>query len=288
MPTAKPKGLVSQLLKPFTDWQAEEPSVMDKPWEEPARKITKVIGSILPTGLPEPSSMPVGGPLVSMFKDKAARELATKEFLNDLDMMERVSRSISPVLKKAMGPFKAVGQEFATRYPRVAAHMRLTPFAPPNISGESFVRIPSGQVSEKMPYGLTAKGYADLADPDPNTASALARDYIFHEGTHAAQALGNKDAAKLYQLAEDYIRRRTGSAEAAYDLNPFETSAWRRGLLESGNARVTGPVPVGPILQHMTTPTPNTPDISREIAEILKRRSEKGEKGIVGRILREP
>jgi hypothetical protein len=107
---------------------------------------------------------------------------------------------------------------FATKYPRIAAHMNL----------KSAKQFPEG--SAHIPYGKVDKPVAvviadwfkrftgDMFIKDKNLKAAreTAGKLLTHEATHTAQALGNSDTRRLYDLLQDLV---------GYGYNPFEQSA---------------------------------------------------------------
>lgn len=180
---------------------------------EPFRKAGGAIGGLLDYAFPEDD--PLGGlsptPMVSIYKDaagipsKALRELGTSEFV------ESAKRLGSDSFDQAAG-------WFSSRYPRVAAHMRMKPEPPTGALEETAaaIEVPTfGRPKAPMDVGLTQLGRA-MVDVDP----AYGRDYLAHEGTHAAQALGNSHFAPLYNNAKEAF---------GYYRNPLEKGANLRG-----------------------------------------------------------
>lgn len=149
--------------------------------------------------------------LISIYKNKAAREAATEAFkasANQLQFPIRIADA---------------ADWFASKYPRVAAHMRINPEV---LSGQSShtpsggfaanIQTPPGKVTEPMTVNFSRRGL-DALDLDPDAAF----DMMAHEGTHAAQALGNSSFNQLYNAAHNL----TG-----YQDNPFEIMAQMRGM----------------------------------------------------------
>lgn len=172
---------------------------------EPLQKPVATAGSFLldMLGANDPQSQilgtmnPMEAPLVSLYKDRAARELATQEFLN--------------TAKSHVQPIQDAANWLAQRYPRVAAHMRINPEIT-NAKNLAAVNMPppSG-MSEPLVLSYSEKG---IARPASNIRATMA-----HEATHVAQALGNKDMQVMYNLANNLV---------GYQANPFERMAEAR------------------------------------------------------------
>jgi len=163
----------------------------------------------------------MAAPLVTIFKNAegvpstAMRESSTGVF-----------REMARVLPHRM---RAAALQFAEDYPRIAAHMRpeygLPPADAPRAS--AYVATPAGKVTEPMKTGFTHIGrYYSETPQDYEVGLRAARDMMYHEGTHAAQALGNKDFNTLYGHANKLV---------GYDMNPFERTANRAGHRALGN-----------------------------------------------------
>lgn len=148
-----------------------------------------------------PSPGPMGGPLVSIYSNPADRMAATDAF-----------KLAAQKLGSAYGD---AAEWLTAKYPRIAAHMQLpTEF----IKGTHAAHVSTpmiGGVKSPIPMNITHLGNS-LVEENP----AYARDIFAHEGTHVAQALGNKDLPKLYRLADSAV----GNV-----MNPFERTAYRRG-----------------------------------------------------------
>jgi len=172
------------------------------------------VGELLGVDDPQSQAMQLGAPtpLVSLFKDKAARVASTNTFRN-------AARALPNRLIDAL-------DEFAGKYPRVAAHMRPIPAGP-------FESAPSTAAWVATPYkgtplatqprtvSFTPVGRASVTvSEDPMLGLARARKQVFHEGTHVAQGLGNKDFGRLYDLTNDLV---------GYEKNPFEVVARYEG-----------------------------------------------------------
>jgi hypothetical protein len=157
--------------------------------------------------------------------NKTLRELSTSNFVKDAGLFYG-------------DMFKEEAKRFASKYPRVAAHMNLSPNAMHNmepISPES-----AGITSiERFPFNQVDKDSGGTAfGPTLNVKfnqeimkdRAQARETLYHEGTHTAQALGNKDMGDLYMHGHDM--QNTGNDAVDYRMNPWERSAFRRGIKE--------------------------------------------------------
>lgn len=195
---------------PFKQWLDEEPSVVESPIERGLRTASKWLGlgGLGPAENPIPMETGVVAPLISIFKDKAARMLSTEAFKDSA--AAAAQKMGAPAVQEA-------AERFAGQYPRVAAHMRI--LDAPKVgtwSGEAGVS-PYG-VTDPVPVRFHTRGVASLQDPSFGFANAL--DTIYHEGTHVAQGLGNKDLRQLYAYANDVV---------GYDRNPFEISAFNTG-----------------------------------------------------------
>lgn len=195
-------------LDQFHSWATESPSVLDSPGEEIARKGARLLGlddpnapitemmSPMSTG---PMSIPLAG-LISIFKDKAARMVGTQAFRDKLAALGN-------------GTLAAAGDEFAARFPRVAAHMSPSQGPSTGTGASGYLDHPGGRVREPMPMKVTPEG---VKSSTGNYEEA--QQLFFHEGAHAAQALGNRHSGELYAAADD---------AAGYTGNPFERSATR-------------------------------------------------------------
>lgn len=164
--------------------------------------------------MPGPSGMEAA-PLISIYKDamgvpsKMLREAATDEFLNSA---------------KTLGSEAVTGasQEFANRYPRVAAHIRINPKLDMTNDYKAITNIPPfGHIDAPIDVAYSNRGLS-VDDREPWEAV----DTMFHEGTHVAQALGNKWTDILYKMAN--------KLPGGYDLNPIEQSARMSASLASG------------------------------------------------------
>jgi hypothetical protein len=141
-------------------------------------------------------------PLISIFKNKAARELSTKAYLES-------AKHFGPVVEQA-------AQIFASRYPRVAAHARLDRDLTALPVSVAYTDVPVGRVVKPVPIKFGPL-VPSLIKDDPD----LAKELVFHEGTHVAQALGLPQMQSIYRLARMLM---------GYHKNPLEAAAFHRGL----------------------------------------------------------
>ena len=153
------------------------------------------------SGMPEDieKKMFEGMPVMGMTKylkpgggiDKSGREFATNIYKRAM---------------KGMG-MESVGNEFAKRYPRIAAH--INPYlleTSQSARGEGVTHV--GQAFSE-PYKTALVGLDKNARNLRNTMS--------HEGTHVAQRLGmGKRMVPAYEAAEELV---------GYEMNPLEQSA---------------------------------------------------------------
>lgn len=142
------------------------------------------------------------GPLVSIYKNKAARELGTKAF-------EKSAEGMHPF-------FQLAAKKFAQRYPRVAAHMKLSHTGDELQTiklGDAiaFADIPEGKINKKVKILIGKPG---LEQGEKRFKDAMST--VFEEGAHVAQGLGNRKATRLYKTANRLVD---------YENNPFEISA---------------------------------------------------------------
>lgn len=142
-------------------------------------------------------------PLISIYKNPAARRLGTQGFLKKaMDMGEKV--------------FDAANQ-FAARYPRVAAHMNIS-----DDTTKSGIRLLGGtktRATTLVPGSKVTKPIPVMFNQDfiEDTGENLTGS-VFHEGKHVADALGNSNEKELYNLLSSL-------SEVGYQHNPFEVSA---------------------------------------------------------------
>jgi hypothetical protein len=178
-------------------------------------------GELVGAAAPVLKGLGMAAPLISIFKDaegvpsSALRQASTQTF-----------KDMAASLPYRM---RGAAEQFAQDYPRVAAHMRPEYGLPPSESSKAaaYINTPPGKVLEPMKTGFTHIGRHFSENPtDYETGLNEARKMMYHEGTHAAQALGNRDFNDLYANA---------NALVGYDLNPFERTAERAGFRAAGN-----------------------------------------------------
>lgn len=206
------------LLGSFQGWMNESPSVLDAPGEELGRKVGRFLGLDDPnTGISDMMSPMNAGAsaatlplqaLITIFKNKAAREVATKEFLESAQRM-------------GMPNLDVAANSFADRYPRVAAHMRMTPEIAPGGSTLADVNIPAYGVRKPVPMRLGNSGIDKI-----DNSVAQATETLFHEGTHVAQALGDKRFGPLYDNANTAV----GYRNIPYEVNARQAGEKAAGL----------------------------------------------------------
>lgn len=201
------------------------PEPLRKPSGIALELLSRLVGADDPTNI-----MQVGGPLISIYKnaagvpDKAIRAKATQEFL------ESARRFVTEVPGRATRNISEAAEWLATKYPRVAAHTRITegfidPARNPNaINFGAQIHTPPYIVNYPMKIEFSKLGGILSDNPDK------AREMLAHEATHAAQALGNKYNAVLYKDASNL---------RGYMENPFEQMARARG--EVAEAGMYGP-----------------------------------------------
>lgn len=184
--------------------------------------------AILPTDMGmDVSGIPAGGaiepavqagatmlsPLISIYKNKAAREAATEEFRASVQQFLKQNTDIISDVAKAR--WHNAAEALAERYPRIAAHLRQNPvyenFTQDNMNAAASLGMPPGKVYSPMQLNVHPAGMANIEND-----FTAARELLFHEATHAAQSLGNKNASELYELANQIT---------PYKYNPYETSA---------------------------------------------------------------
>jgi hypothetical protein len=230
------KGPGSSLLKAYQGWKEQEPSVMDAAWEAPAKKLANVADFFIPSETDvattnfAPGLGSVGVPLISIFKNKAARMAGTEAF------RKKAKELMSFLIEEygAEGLAKNIDtatEEFARRYPRIAAHTDLKPAIFPGTTYRGAVLNEPGKVVRPVPteFGSASIGHRRPEDLDKVMTT------MFHEGTHVAQALGNSKFNELYnkanQLGKEAISkdRIPFAAADAYLDNPFEITARASG-----------------------------------------------------------
>lgn len=190
---------MAKILDTSPSWMKKEnKSVFDSTPKKIARKAMEWAGLDTPKGQIETAVSPA--PLVSIFKNKIAREAGTKLF-------KEAGNQFKPAMKDAIN-------SFARDYPRIAAHIKPEAVQMPKGIYASTMG-PRGKVEKAIPIGYNVNESNFLNNMND------ARNTVYHEGTHAAQALGNKDFDRLYGNAEKLV---------GYHNNPFEKQARKAGL----------------------------------------------------------
>lgn len=234
-------SLKANTPNPIAEWlKPENDSVMEHPLKRGLRSVVNTGQSIL--GLDDPNApftgmmnpmetlakAPLAG-LITLFKNKAARLAATDAF------KQSGAKLGLPNLDVAINTF-------ADKYPRVAAHMRVSDKPPSTPGALAEVAIPSAGVYRPINMMVGAEG-VDRMD----NSAAEAMNAVFHEGTHVAQGLGNRRFGPLYRNATELV---------GYGPNPWEINARRAGHKAIGQA--VGPyVPAHKQLQAIVDSRPS-------------------------------
>lgn len=184
------------------------------------------VAGLLPMGTEIQAGASMLSPLISIYKDKAAREAATEEFRNSVQTF--ISRNEMPdVVRNAWGN---AADYFASRYPRIAAHVRQSPglhsYALGGQQAGASIITPIDKVTAPMSMHLHSGGISPI-ERDPREAF----DFMFHEMTHAAQSLGNKDSDELYNAAASML---------PYKYIPQESTARMGGAKGKFGIKATG------------------------------------------------
>ena len=255
----------------FSNWLKEEPSVVESKWEEPIRKTMNMIGSLVggPEDLINPITTGPVSPLISIFKNKIARHAGNVEFLNSINEFALNHPTIGPYIRHA-------ALDFEKRYPRVAAHIRMNPDLLEDPTTMAYMEMASSKVTEPLRMGIGRTGYEELAKSV--NPQSKARELLFHEGTHAAQNLGNSDYENLYlgALRGNVIDRGMPMHEAYLNI-PFERTAKYRGLKESGLTGLVKPEPVLTSIKDLRA--------DPEVRAILEKRSSP-KRGIISQFMK--
>lgn len=213
MPTSLPKKFV----KPVPDiMDPAQKSVFDPLYVTLMRRATGLLGLDDPNNVVTDQLSPMGvpaSPLISIFKNKVAREAGTEAALQKA--------------KRLPPRFRQGFNELAKKYPRIAAHMD-----PKSIQNDfsqmpyttGYIRPVPGKVKAPIevgipPYGQQLSQMGEITDQFEQLGLPMAKDVMRHEATHVAQSLGSKDHKELYGLAHKLM---------GYQNNPYEVSA--RGI----------------------------------------------------------
>lgn len=187
-----------------------------------ASRLGELVSATAPFVGPALKGLGVAAPLISIYKDAAGvpstamREAGTQNFLE--------------MAKDLPGKLQIAAERFAQRYPRIAAHMHPSVgSAPESIPDASaFVSNWPGQVKAPLETVFTPSGISSIENR-PGMQEATRQ--MWHEGTHVAQHLGNRDYPDLYRATNQLV---------GYDLNPFESRANRAGTLAAGGMVTRG------------------------------------------------
>lgn len=150
---------------------------------------------------PESAMMGIASPLVSIYKDKAAREAGGAIY-------KEMAEKLGPKVNEAL-------LYFENRYPRVAAHLRPKAMSAAELGSDTargVAVVPNGKVTKPITIGISPAGASKSLPDVVNT--------VFHEGTHGAQALGNSKSDRLYDLADELVLNHQ---------NPLEANAIKKG-----------------------------------------------------------
>lgn len=196
-----PIKVVAPKLPEWAD--PDQASVFDPLTTQLIRRAVDIMGVKDPNqimGMASP--LEAAAPLVSIYPTKGIRAAATRRFLE-------AAKEFPPQLREALG-------SFAEGYPRIAAHMN--PIAGPqtNATAAATTGIPLGKVTRPLTVNFTPKGIAEAENIANLHVGSLADEYVRHEGTHVAQALGNSNMGELYQNSSNI---------GGYVNNPFEMTA---------------------------------------------------------------
>ena len=163
-------------------------------------------------------------------------------------------------------------EQFTTKYPRVAAHMKLSEY--PGMEAEGTTQW--NRIIPNEPLGFPGGRFGVNIRPSA-VADAASPDLLVHEATHVAQRLGNKQAPELYGLAEKGLQRhpdiRTGlsgfpksadsAAQHTYLMNPFEKSARQVAMRKTGKANLdTRVAPVSEQVEKWLSTDPGNPELA--------------------------
>jgi len=196
-------------------WIQQEPSVLESPAARGLRTAAQWLGmgdDFNPADAVNPMEMPLAG-LVSFFRNKAARQLSTRDFLSSAEDLASDKLMVS-------------ARKLAARWPRVAAHLRFDRY-PRDLGGADAAITTGSGGPAVMPISFGEDTFRNM----DNLPQGELNNIVFHEGTHAAQALGNSDMGDLYDNASTLV---------GYDRNPFEVAAYDRGMAaEVGSDRAS-------------------------------------------------
>ena len=260
MPKINPKATLPEWADP------ENASVFDPLYKTLIRKAVGL------AGLDDPSSIlqaatPTVSPLISIFKDKAAREAGGKVF--------------QELIKKLPEKMQKGYNSFSESYPRIAAHMRPqtlpSHLAGHEGAGDAFIMPKASKVTEPVPVYITKSGVKNATEGRFKhlLGDNVAENTPFHEGTHVAQWLGSgEDFAPLYTNS----RQITGYADA-----PHEIKARLAEPFSSVVERVPAGKTANQMIQHLAERvdskgsfSPREIEAANELKRILLKRAQTG------------
>jgi hypothetical protein len=183
----------------------QDESVMSPLWKTLVRKAVGVMGIDDPNSVMG-TAAPMETPMISIYADKAAREAATNAFYQKIK--EFAKANAVPNIQKA-------GKWLVDNYPRVAAHMTVSPELIDQV--HPYTPVAQAVMSTESPVRSPMALKYSKAGVDASRAKSYdAVNTMAHEATHAAQALGNKDFNPLYSAANEAV---------GYMDNPYEKTA---------------------------------------------------------------
>jgi hypothetical protein len=189
---------------PELPWWADpkKASVLDPYYITLARKLAHY------SGLDDPNSaMQMGAtaamPLVSIYKSIPEREAAEQTF-----------RALAKL--KWPDPLAEAAEKFADKYPRIAAHINPDIGMGRNPRAPMSTQVPNLGVKEPVNVNVSPMGAQTLYSLPPAMAAEAAENFMQHEGTHVAQALGNNETSTLYGNSLKMV---------GYPQNAFEIAA---------------------------------------------------------------
>ena len=241
-------------------WKKPDAALTASKLPEPLRKPVGAAlqGLIDLTGADSPESM-LPGPQISIYKDaagipsRALRELATTKTMEDI--------------QKLPNNLRGTWEYFVKEYPRIAAHLKPIyipkKYGPDKATQEATAYTYPLREGKRATVAYTKKG--------AERQGVKVIDTAFHEGTHVAQSLGNKDFEDLYRLSTE--------AEG-YTMNPFEQAARASGGTRAGYNPPLGKTAIQ-LLQEVAQKSSNNihrNEAAFQIQQILAKRAAGGQK----------